>query len=708
MKVVSSMSSLQFLDSTVASAFYGNFKVLKPPQEAAIEPLIAGKNLVLSSGTGSGKTEAVLAPIISLYWKEAIQTDTLVVLYIAPTKALVNDLARRLGFISTTLNLRIGVRHGDHNDLTKRLPPHILITTPESLDVLLFKQDKCLNSIKAIIIDEVHLLYNTQRGLQLSILIQRLRQSLNHSFQWVALSATVSNLSYIRDFLFSSREDSVFLSFPSQRDIFSHISHIESEVDFIKLIHKLISGHPATKLLIFCNSRRECERIATILRGIQTAKIEVFTHYSSLSAEVRIEIERKFSQPNVSAICIATSTLELGIDIGDIDAVMLWGPPSGIESFLQRIGRSNRRDNKTNVICLITDQTKNWFIDTLCFLTLIHTAQEGLLPIRAPYNLYGSVAQQCLNYIASRSGSYTRVVDICKFFEDKDYLTREVVDSILAALAAEGYLKKHGFKNRYGGDDRLYRLVDYRMIYGNFGTNSRTVPIHYKSQVLGEVPADNLLRVSYGDIVRFASKCWKVTKTSSDAIFVEPISSSRCAIDFTYAGKASGLDIFLYDYMWQLIHDSRISIDSLSKSLREKFSLKIKLLSKASEINIIPFIKSSKGYLYFTFGGYLVNKAIALIQDKHDFVADDITLLTTCPINWKLVPKEPQAYRMIFPNLIGDKLDQSIYQELLPKELQKQEVMETWLKDIVVVNVLQRLSSSETVQINTWAEILIE
>ncbi|MBD2161280.1 DEAD/DEAH box helicase [Limnothrix sp. FACHB-1083] len=177
------MNTLDLLDKRIASAFYGNFPTLRPAQEAAIEPLILGKNLVLSSGTGSGKTEAVMAPLISRYWRQAIGSDALTILYIAPTKALVNDLETRLSLVLQKIRFRVGIRHGDRDDLKSALKPHILITTPESLDVLLFRKDSALANIQAVVIDEVHLLYNTQRGLQLSVLIQRLKQKIEHPLQ---------------------------------------------------------------------------------------------------------------------------------------------------------------------------------------------------------------------------------------------------------------------------------------------------------------------------------------------------------------------------------------------------------------------------------------------------------------------------------------------------------------------------------------------
>jgi superfamily II helicase len=180
------MSTIEMLERVVASAFYGRFTTLRPVQEAAIEPLVNGRNVVLASGTGSGKTEAVLAPLLSRYWRRAAKTGALTILYIAPTKALVNDLEKRLHPPLDRLGLRVGIRHGDRDDLVSGQTPHILVTTPESLEVLIFRKDAALQTVQAVVVDEVHLLYNTQRGLQLSILLRRLKQGLERDLQWAA------------------------------------------------------------------------------------------------------------------------------------------------------------------------------------------------------------------------------------------------------------------------------------------------------------------------------------------------------------------------------------------------------------------------------------------------------------------------------------------------------------------------------------------
>lgn len=695
------MSIFRLLDSRVASAFYGHFTTLRPAQEAAIEPLVNGQNVVLSSGTGSGKTEAVLAPLVSRYWRKAVETDALILLYIAPTKALINDLEKRLYPTLDRIGLRVGIRHGDRDDLVSGQTPHVLVTTPESLEVLLFRKDAALQTVRAVVIDEVHLLYNTQRGLQLSVLLQRLGQSLGREVQWVALSATVGRLRDVRDFLFGAKNAN-FIEFPAHRSIDAHVRHIADEASFLNLIHRLTQGN-STKLLIFANSRRECERLAAILQHEERLRSFVFTHYSSLSPEVRVEIEQKFLASR-TAICIATSTLELGIDIGDIDAVAVWGVPSGVESFLQRIGRSNRRQNKTNVICLVPDDSKNVIVDALRFLALIDAAKKGELPICSPYELFGAVGQQCLSLIASDSGRFTRTADLCKLFEHSNYLDRPVIEAILTELANNGYLQHHGFKNQYGADERLHRLVDYRMLYGNFGAGSRTVELRHSSQVLGEVPADNLLRLRYGVLVRFAGKLWRVRKASVECILLEPTQEKGNAIDFIYSGKGIASDAFVANRMWYIIHNEEFFFDIFTPSLRKNVEQARDNLCRFCRVDQVPFAWSTEGIRYFTFGGYLVNKAIALITKQLDYKADDVSLLVRFPIDWSSVPIDPQAYESVSHLLFEATSSQSLYQTLLPWYLQLREFLQYWLKDETVRIILNRVVNSKPVRIesNMW------
>ena len=697
------MNTLQYLDARVATAFYGQFPELKAAQQAAIEPILSGQNVVLTSGTGSGKTEAAIVPLVSKYWQQAASSDNLFLLYIAPTKALVNDLEKRLYLPLSSLGLRVGVRHGDKDDLNRKLVPHVLITTPESLDVLLFRKEPKLLSIRAIVIDEVHLLYNTQRGLQLSILLRRLRQVLAEMFQWVALSATVGNLPYIRDFLVGPSEDAVFLAFSATRTIDAQIRQTATIGDFVALVRKLTLDRD-TKLLVFANSRRESERLAGALQNETSLRYSVLAHYSSLSPEVRLDVEQKFSTMS-TAICVATSTLELGIDIGDIDAVLLWGVPSNVGSFLQRIGRSNRRSNKTNVVCLVPDDSSSTLIDTLKFAALLDAATKGELPIREPYDLFGAVGQQCLSAVAADEGRFTRIADLCDLVKHKAYLSRDIVESILAELTSAGYLQHHGYKNQYGADEELYRLVDMRLIYGNFGMASQTIDLFHGAKRLGEIPVINLLRIRRGSHVRFAGRSWKVTKISPDGVHLDPSRSSADMIDFSYGGGGIPHDPHIANRIWSLIHFDDIRLDVFSKDLQPRVLSFLRKIRRLCTRDQIPYQQTADGLCYYTFAGYMINRAIGLFVRKVEFEADDLSLSVPSPIDWSSVPNHPLDYEEFFHILFEASAGQSLYQKLLPLDLQRREYLQNWLKDKELPLILSRLSNADTIQIPGFLEV---
>jgi ATP-dependent Lhr-like helicase len=699
------MSPLELLDPAVASAFYGGFSTLREQQKAAIEPLMAGLNMVLSSGTGSGKTEAVMAPLISRYRRAAQESDLPTILYVAPTKALVNDLEKRLQLPLHSLGLRLGIRHGDRDDLTRAQLPHVLITTPESLEVLHFRKDKALKGIRAMVIDEVHLLFNTQRGLQLAVLLSRTQQETQASIQWVALSATIGELSEIRDFLVGQDERAVFLAFPSDRPIDAHVRRIATEQEFRQII-SLLTKSDQTKLLVFVNSRKECERLTGWLQGIDQLRDSVFAHYSSLSQNVRLETERRFAEQE-NAVCVATSTLELGVDIGDIDAVVLWGVPGGVDSFLQRIGRGNRRSIKTNVICLVPDTSVDIVLDGLRFGALLDAGRKGELSSKQPQELYGAIAQQCLSIIASNGGRFTRISDLSNMFANQSHIDRKAVELILSELATNEYLQPHGFKNQYGGAEKLYELVDYRLIYGNFALGSQTVNVSYETKQLGEVPAINLIRVKAGETLRFAGKSWLIRKVSKEGFSLIPSSSDRETTYFIYPSAGIRTDAFVTNRIWNLLHAKEYAGDIYEPKLRNIIDASRAQMQSICSADQIPYVKSRDGYKYYTFAGHLANRAIGLIAQKPGYQTDDISVSTLTPIEWANIPKNPIDYHTVYSDLFESGSEQTIYQRMLPLDLQTKEYLQGWLKDRMISQVLARLSGSESKAVPTGMSLKI-
>jgi len=326
---------------------------------------------------------------------------------------------------------------------------------------------------------------------------------------------------------------------------------------------------------------------------------------------------------------------------------------------------------------------------------MINAACEGMLPVSEPYDLFGALSQQCLSVIASDKGRFTRVADLCNLVAHKPYLNRDLIEIILAELSANNLLQPHGYKNRYGAYENLYRLVDLKMIYGNFGIGSQMVDVFHGAKQLGEVPAINLIRVRNGACVRFAGRCWWVKKSSRYGISLQPVKPNSSALDFLYGGKGIHPDPFLVDRMWQLIHSSEFPDYLLVKALRQRVSNFRKSIQDVCSINQIPYKRSAAGIRYFTFGGYLVNKAIGLVSRKPVFDANDISLTVPSPIDWSMIPANPLEYQEIYHLLFEQSSEQSIYQQNLPIDLQQREYLQPWLKDNSIQHILARLVLSK-------------
>lgn len=696
------------LDPRIATAFYGAFTELRPVQAAAIEPLISGRNVVLSSGTGSGKTEAVTAPLMSRFWMEALRDSQTVMLYIAPTKALINDIAKRLESVLRPLSLRAGIRHGDRNDLDLAAKPHVLITTPESLNVMLRRKEPVLTQIRCVVIDEIHLLFNTQRGLQLTVLLWRLRRLSAAPIQWAALSATIGNLSAVRDFFFGTAEEADFLQFPATRTIDAQVRILQAPDELRKLFVKLMKA-PRRKLLVFANSRKACELISSDLQRAPELASLVFTHYSSLSTELREQTERQFSQLPC-AICVATSTLEIGIDIGDIDAVVLIGQPPGIASFLQRIGRGNRRSNKTNVIC-ICESGVGTPREALLFANLLRIGREGRMPIAAAQRLWGAIAQQCLSLIQQEEGAFTPIADLTAEVAALPHIDRAAVESILAELASGGLLQKHEFKNRYGATDGFWEMEENKMLFGNFPLSSQTIDLRSGRQILGTVPRHNLMRLTPGTRVRFAGRVWSVRRIDSAYVEVEPSPGKGKVVDLAYGGaNDDGLDSFHAE----ALHDSLFALDETSSCMSaptwEVIGPLLLRIRECAEVDSIKFERYPERYRYFTFAGKLANKVIAKWFGDGTEAESDLTITSPVELDWSRLPSDPHQLLAQAAEVFTPSTRQTVFQQRLPVELQRKEWLQEWIGDQSVENVLNRLNhgASQEVPAGSFSWLLAE
>ncbi|HRI06506.1 MAG TPA: DEAD/DEAH box helicase [Nannocystaceae bacterium] len=317
---------------------------LRPVQELAGEALLGGQNAVVLAPTAGGKTEASIFPTLSTLLTSG--SEGVGAIYVAPIKALLNNQAERLGLYTEMVGLRRFVWHGDTTSHERRSflkdPADLLMTTPESLEVMLVSEKidagALFRDLQVVIIDEVHALAGTDRGAHLCSVIERLARLSRHDVQRVGLSATVGNPEAILGWLQgTSRRAATIVDPPKQPARRQLLVTFRPELsDLARDAAKVAKGG---KSLFFCQSRSVTEAVA---EGLRRAGTEVFVHHSAVSLEERTLAEERFHH-GTDACIVCTSTLELGIDVGDLDRVLQHEAPDSVSSFLQRMGRTGRR-----------------------------------------------------------------------------------------------------------------------------------------------------------------------------------------------------------------------------------------------------------------------------------------------------------------------------------------------------------------------------
>jgi ATP-dependent Lhr-like helicase len=459
--------------------FFGRHGRFTPIQQQAIPPILDGRHALLIAATASGKTEAVLAPILERLWPN-LQSPNLPIsiLYICPTRALVRDLYERLQPLLADTAVTLALKTGDTGPIKTGQEPAILLTTPESTDALLTRNPKLFGHLQAIILDEIHLFDNTPRGDHLRCLLARIEVIRQYArpgtepAQRVALSATVPDPEGV-----AARylQDGVIVNVPGGREIEAEIRPL---YDLAELVAAL-AQRPAYKSLLFCNSREEVEATAVYLRQHLPHHADVFVHYSNLDAAVRREVEERFAAAAV-AVCVCTSTLELGIDIGSVDDVILLGAPPDVNSFLQRIGRGGRRTSHSRVLCMPKSPGEWARFEALLGVASgkWQVASKDLQPATCHlppneiedvinYSFRPSVlVQQTFSLLKQSPTGSIRLADLRRIAPPE--VTSEQIRQIVSHLTFDGYLRS-GRLGEWKPAEKLQTLIDQHEIYSNIG-----------------------------------------------------------------------------------------------------------------------------------------------------------------------------------------------------------------------------------------------
>jgi ATP-dependent Lhr-like helicase len=463
------------------------WKTLRPLQEQAIDPILGGDDALLIAPTASGKTEASVFPVLSRMLAE--RWVGLSVLYICPLKALLNSLGIRLQRYAILIGRRVEVWHGDVSGSQwgriGREPPDLLLATPESIEVMLvsrrLEHRTFFANLRAVIIDELHAFAGDDRGWHLLAVLARIAHLAGQDIQRIGLSATIGNPQQLIDWLCAeSTSPRRVINPPSPDDIEPDVQldYVGSLPNAALVISPL---HRGEKRLVFCDSRARVEELAVELRQ---RGVDTFVSHNSLSHDARQQAEAAFAEAT-DCVIVATSTLELGIDVGDLDRVIQIDAPYSVASFIQRVGRSGRRRGQRRNCLLLTTSDEA----VLRATALLHLWKQGYVePVVPPPLPYHLLAQQ-LMALALQEGGIGRVTwrDWVGSVPAFAQMSPDDIDAIIQHMVSKKILfEENGILAMGHAGEREFGYRNFMELFSVFNSPP-LISVYYGQSEIGQV-----------------------------------------------------------------------------------------------------------------------------------------------------------------------------------------------------------------------------
>ncbi len=682
------------LDPDVGRAFFGDFRNLRPAQERAIPPILNGADVLIRAATASGKTEAAIAPLVARFLPMLQRTGSgVIVLIISPTRALINDLHRRLQPPLDSLGITVGVRHGERNQLLHVNPPAVLLTTPESFDIEVGRRPDAFAAIEAIVLDEAHLLYNTQRGMQIGISLERLRLWLKRDAQVIGLSATIGQARDVWQFFRPGRRvEDVDVSGGRKLDLQLRIG--VSTEDLVEHLNRFDDK----KVLVFANSRRECDGLVdSLLRS--SPRCPVYAHHSSLSRDAREETESSF-ESSTAGICVATSTLELGIDIGSIDVIVVYGVPVGWQSLAQRLGRGNRRSGTvTALLCTSSEHPdRESLTQRLGFQALLLQMSEPEITDERPRQIFGAVGQQLASWLVAE-GTYRGINALTAPFSGWPYLDRLQVLSVLDKLVEHEVLIRHPAYCRYGPSEGAYELERVRELWSNFTGVGREMNVSANGTAVGRISARDAARLDTGDCFLLGGRRWEV---KSKTMFDLDVRTTNRAPDvqLRYGSARPTADPLRAEAIRRVLcRASDEFCTVMPSSARAQVDGLLDHLRSLGGTNVLPCQHDVQRHIYVTFAGGLLNRAIALWAGETEADVTEFTLTTRKPVPWDRLPETLTELKL--PPEMPAQGSMTRFQEWLPESLALQEQQSSHSAACGLDVVIRRLRQAREIPVST-------
>jgi ATP-dependent helicase Lhr and Lhr-like helicase len=538
---------------TVRRWFEGRFEQPSEPQEMGWPLIRQGRHTLIAAPTGTGKTlAAFLWAIDSLIRQGEELPDATQVLYVSPLKALGNDVQKNLqgplselrALDSSLPEVRVLVRSGDTlpaaRAAMRKRPPHILVTTPESLYILLTSQGgrAMLGAVRTVIVDEIHAMCANKRGAHLALSLERLEALTASPPQRIGLSATQKPLEEVGHLLAGSGREVALVDVGHRRTMdlaveipespLSAVCSHETWDEIYRRMATLIQEHRTT--LLFVNTRKLAERVAARLTEV-LGKEQVTSHHGSLSRERRLDAEQRLKSGSLRAL-VATASLELGIDIGEVDLVIQVGVTPSIATFLQRVGRSGHalsRTPKGRIFPLTRDEL-------VCSAALLHAVRSGdldrtPLPRRPLDILAQQVVAACVAETWEEDALFATLTRAWPYRElsrgDFEAVVRLHSQGRLALLHRDGVQRRLRATRRA----RLTALTsggaipDYQVLLEPEGT------------LIGSVHEDFAVEATVGDIFQLGNASWKILKVEPGIVRVADAQGAPPSLPF-WLGEA--------------------------------------------------------------------------------------------------------------------------------------------------------------------------
>ena len=655
-------------------------------QDAAIKQFFTTENnLILAAPTASGKTEAAFLPAIS----QAIDLKTkLKILYISPLIALINDQFKRITDMCEDLDIPVTSWHSEVSVSQKEKlvenPAGILLITPESLEAMLVsdkgRAEILFKDLDFIIVDEIHGFLSSNRGLQLKSLLVRIQNYTEKTPRMLGLSATIGDKNYdlAKKFFLNGRETNILLD-RSKNDLVTSLDYIESEDVNEEIALKILEYSLGKSTLVFPNSRAKVEKLAYLLKKLVAEyDIRVFFHHSSISKLKRTEIESFAKTSRQDFIIVATSTLELGIDIGAVDQVIQVGSAASVLSLSQRLGRSGRRIRKSVIHQIATDK---W--DLIQALASLMLFKEGKLDkIDIPRKSYDIFAHQVLSTLLEKNGllieEYYKLNQDLKSFSD-------ISDEEFKVLS--DFLIKKDFIEEIDGEYIVGKEAEKLMTMGSFYNqfvSKKTYRVQTDKQVLGEVELGENLRIA--DRIYLSGQVWKIEAINHKSRKIK-VSLSDKANARSFAGTGG----------FEISGEVRAKMEEILLNPEGlDLDVKIKEIIKnlGEEISKDPyhFVDHNGMTGLRTFRSTKINKTLALILNIRakslDYYVEDKSSTILGPNikktfeNLKVNPVgdiEIKEFLMDEPRLIEGFISLNKFMVLVPEELKITYIMENIL-----------------------------